>query len=197
MRDAERKLRIGADVRQVAGGGPDHRHLLLQEVARRGAPVDDARRVRMIFRGQIDPVAQRLDAGGTGEIGLGAVGRWPACRRPRSPAPGTANTRSRWREFARPNDRPSSPLRLVSFAAKSACSSQVAGGMFGVKAGILETPPCSSTARSSSAETACPRCGRRSRRSSGRLDRSCRATPCPNRCPQRVERHDQIVIDQR
>ena len=129
--DAERKFRVGADVREVAGGGPDHRHLLLEEIARRGAPIDDARRMRLVLSGEIDPVAQRLDAGRGWRNQSRCRRRWPACRRPRWRAPGTASTGSRWRGSARPIASTASPLRLVSFCANAACSSQVAGGRSG------------------------------------------------------------------
>ena len=72
--DAEGKLRIGADVRQVARGGPDHRHLLFQKITRRRPPIDNARRMRLILSREIDPVAQRLDTRGAGEVGLCAIG---------------------------------------------------------------------------------------------------------------------------
>ena len=130
-RHAERELRVAADVRQVARGGPDHRHLLLQEIARRGAPIDHARRMRVIFRAQVDPVAQRLDTGRHWRSRSRCHRRWRASRRPPSPAPGTANRQSRCWEFARPSAARAPPLRCVSFAAKSACCCQVAGGLSG------------------------------------------------------------------
>jgi hypothetical protein len=59
--DAEGELGVGADIGEVARGGPHHRDLLLEEIARRGAPFDDAGRVNLVLLRQIDPVLQAFD----------------------------------------------------------------------------------------------------------------------------------------
>ena len=69
-RDAEGEFGVGADIGEVAGGGPHHRDLLLEEVARRGAPFDDAGRVDLVLLREVDPVLQRLDHAWIGIIGL-------------------------------------------------------------------------------------------------------------------------------
>ena len=148
------------------------------------------------FAREIDPVAQRLDAAGRGEVRLGASWHWPAWRRPRWRAPGTANRESRWRGSARPSD----PRRRRCAASAFVRTPHVppswpaAAPDPGPPPG---TPPCSSTARWSSAGTARPRYDRRSRRSSGRPDRSCAARLCRHHFGKRVERHDQIIVDER
>ena len=142
-RHAERELRVGADVRQIAGGGPDHRHLLFQEIARRGAPFDHARRMRLVFRAEIDPVAQRLDAGRTGEVGLRCRRHWRALRRPRSPAPGTASTANPVPGICTPHRPTSAAIALGQLGREVGMLLPGGRRTFRIQPGSSGTRPCS------------------------------------------------------
>ncbi len=194
---AERKLRIGADVRQVAGGGPDHRHLLLQEIARRRPPIDDARRMRLVLcrRDRSSSAAPRRRRGWRSRSLCHR--RWPACRPPRSRAPGTANTGSRWRGSARPTAPRASPFRLVSFCANAACSSQVAGGRSGSSpaswnAALFQIQHDGRALERHAPGVAVDLAVLQERRIEAAQPGAIRVAG-----RQRVERHDQVVVDQR
>ena len=70
---AEIEGRIGAHVGQIAGRGPHHRGLTLEEGLGCGAPLDDSRRHDFMLGAQVNHVLQGLDHGGIVEIGLVAV----------------------------------------------------------------------------------------------------------------------------
>jgi hypothetical protein len=74
--DAEGEGRVGAYIGEVAGRRPHHGDLALEEILRRGAPLDDAFRVHLVLPRQVDPEPQRLDDARVviGHLGAGLVG---------------------------------------------------------------------------------------------------------------------------
>ena len=195
--DTERKFRVGADVRQVAGGGPDHRHLLLEEIARRGAPIDDAGRMRLILarRDRSSSAAPRRRRGWRSRSPCRR--RSPACRRPRWRAPGTASTGSRWRGSARPTASTASPFRFVSFCAN--CGMLVPGRRrtFRVQSGILERGLVPVQHDGRTLERHAPGVAVDLAVLQERRIEAAQPGAIRVAVRQRVERHDQVVVDQR
>ncbi len=78
--DAEREFGVGAHVGEVAGRRPHHRALALEEVLRRRAPLDHARRHHLVLAAEVGPA-------------LPAPRSPPACRRRCGRPPGSSARR--------------------------------------------------------------------------------------------------------